>query len=463
MLDDSYLATDCDNKPQESCGVFGIFAPQEDAARLTFYGLLALQHRGQESAGIVSSDFKQVNSVKGMGLVNQVFTETKIKQLAGALAIGHTRYSTAGSSVIENAQPTLLDSSYGPLAVSHNGNLANYTELRQELLKKGHCLNSQIDSELIVRLVIEAHGRNLKQKLVNGLSQIKGAYSLIFLTKNKLYVVRDRWGIRPLILGQINGRGWVIASESTAIESVGGHVIREVKPGEFIEISYKGIETFHQLKSKSGGFCIFEYVYFSKPESIVNNKLVYSARLKSGQLLAREHPAQADYVISVPDSGTAAALGYAQESGIIFQEGLIKSRYVGRTFIQPTQRIRDLGVRLKFSPLQRFLKNKSIVLVDDSVVRGTTITQIIHLLREAGVKNIHLRIASPPFKNLCFLGIDVHRYDELIAQTHTGQEIMQKIGADSLGYLSLTGLKQAVGRVKHGLCTGCFNKKYPIV
>ena len=452
-----------DNKPQESCGVFGVFSPGDDVARLTFYGLLALQHRGQDSTGIVSSNFKRITSVKGMGLVNQVFTESKIKSLAGDLAIGHTRYSTAGPSVLENAQPTLLDTKYGQLALTHNGNLANYDQLRQELLKKGHAINSQVDSELILRVVVEAKGRGLKQKLVNGLEQVKGAFSLIFLIKNKLYVVRDRWGIRPLVIGKLNGKGWIVASESTAIESIGGQVVREVEPGEFIEISHKGVETFHKLKTKKGGFCIFEYVYFSKPESVINNKLVYSARLKSGQLLAKEHPAEADYVISVPDSGTAAALGYSQASGITFQEGLIKSRYVGRTFIQPTQRIRDLGVRLKFSPLQKFLKNKSIVLVDDSVVRGTTIAQIINLLRQAGVKQVHLRVASLPFKNTCFLGIDVNRYDELIAQTHTPEEIALQVGADSLGYLSLPGLKRAVGQVKHGVCTGCFNKKYPVV
>ena len=451
-----------DDKLHDQCGVFGIFAPGEEVARLTFFGLLSLQHRGQESAGIASSNFKSVAVHKGMGLVNQVFTERKIKKLQGSLAIGHTRYSTKGSSILKNAQPTVLASHFGNLALVHNGNLANFKELKSYLFKKGHCFSSGIDSELITRVIIASKGRSLKSKIVAGISRIKGSYSLIFLTKNKLYVVRDQWGIRPLVLGKINTDGWLIASESVAIESIGGKVIREVKPGEFIEISKKGLETFHQIKNSKGGFCIFEYIYFSRPDSIINDRLVHLVRMKAGRLLAKQHPVKADFVISVPDSGTSAALGFSQQSGIPFQEGLIKSRYVGRTFIQPNQRIRDLGVRLKFGPLKKVLKNKRVVLVDDSIVRGTTASQIIKMLKKAGAKTVHLRIASPPFKNICYLGIDVSRYDELIASQNNVEQIKKKLKADSLGYLSLSGLKRAVGKISHGLCTGCFNGDYPI-
>jgi amidophosphoribosyltransferase len=329
-------------------------------------------------------------------------------------------------------------------------------------LHNGHCLNADVDSELITRIIIESKGRGLKNKIVNGISQVEGAYSLVFLTKDKLYVVRDKWGIRPLILGRMNGKGWVVASESAAIETVGGTVEREVEPGEFIEISKRGLETFENISHDKGGFCIFEYVYFSRPDSTINNKLVYSTRIKAGQLLAREHPAEADYVVGVPSSGSAAALGYSQESGIPFQEGLIKSRFIGRTFIEPTQRIRNMGVRIKFNPLRSILKNKDIVLVDDSIVRGTTIAQLIKIFREAGVRKVHLRISSPPFKNICYLGIDVNRYKELIASDHSVEEIREETGADSLGYLSITGLKRSVGKIPHGVCTGCFNGKYPV-
>lgn len=450
------------DKLHDHCGVFGIFAPTEDVARLTFFGLLALQHRGQESAGIASSNFQKVAVHKGMGLVNQVFTEAKISQLQGNLAIGHTRYSTEGSSILKNAQPTVLTSPFGDFALVHNGNLANFEELKSYLFKKGHCLNSDLDSEVITRVIINSKGQSLRSKMINGISRIKGAFSLIFLTKNKLYVVRDQWGVRPLVLGKINTNGWLVASESTAIESIGGRVIREVKPGEFIEISKKGLETFYQMKNKKGGFCIFEYVYFSRPDSVIGGQSVHLARMKAGRLLAKEHSVKADFVISVPDSGTSAALGFSQESRLPFQEGLIKSRYIGRTFIQPGQKIRNLGVRLKFSPLKMVLKNKQAVLVDDSIVRGTTISQIIKMLKKAGAKKVHLRIASPPFKNICYLGIDVKRYDELIASKNDIEQIRQKIKADSLGYLSLPGLKRAVGKNGCGFCTGCFNGDYPI-
>lgn len=448
-------------KIHDYCGVFGVFCPGEEVAKITYFGLLALQHRGQESAGISVSNLQHLKTYKGMGLVNQVFSEDELSQLKGEIAIGHTRYSTEGLSNLNNAQPVTLTSSSGDFAVAHNGNLVNYQELKKILLQKGHCLNSETDSELIARLIAEANGSSFKKKLINGIPQLKGAFSLVISTKDKLYALRDQWGVRPLALGKLNNHGWVVASESTAIESVGGEVMREIEPGEMIEISSDGCESFHQITNGGTGFCIFEYVYFSRPDSIINDQLVHQARVNAGKLLARKKPVKADYVIGVPDSGTSSALGYSQESKIPFQEGLIKSRYVGRTFIQPAQRVRDLGVRLKFSPLGRVLEGKTIVLVDDSIVRGTTIGSIIKMLKSKGVKKVHLRVASPQFKHPCFLGVDVSRYKELIASDHTLAQIKKEVGADSLAYLSLGDLKKAVG-VKMPFCTGCFNADYPV-
>lgn len=446
----------------EKCGVFGIFAPKEDVARLTFYGLLALQHRGQESAGIATADYQRLQIEKGMGLVNQVFTETRMRKLRGRLAIGHTRYSTAGDSSLKNAQPIILSSKFGDLALAHNGNLSNYKELKKYLFKLGHGLNTGTDSEVFMRVVLAAKGKTLKEKMVAGIKRIKGAFSLVIMTKDKLYVIRDQWGVRPLVIGKINNKGWITASESAAIESIGGQVVREVRPGELIEISQKGLDSFYEFKNPNQGFCIFEYLYFSRPDSVINDQLVHSTRMAAGRRLAKEYPVKADLVISVPDSGTSAAIGYSQASKIMFQEGLIKSRYVGRTFIQPNQRIRDLGVSLKFSPLSRILKNKRVILVDDSIVRGTTMAQLIKLLKKAGVKAVHVRIASPPFKNPCYLGIDVSRYNELIASKNSMEVIRKKLKADSLGYLSIESLKKAIGGKKIKYCTGCFDHHYPI-
>jgi amidophosphoribosyltransferase len=451
-----------DDKPHDHCGVFGIFSPQEDVARLTFYGLLALQHRGQESAGIATADLKKIKCFKSMGLVSQVFTESKIRKLKGKLAIGHNRYSTAGSSILKNAQPIVLSSAIGDFALVHNGNLANDRELKKLLFQKGHCFNTNVDSEIIARLMADSQGKNFREKIKRGIPQLKGAFSLLFLTKNKLFVIRDPWGIRPLILGKINSEGWLVASESVAIESIGGRVLREVKPGEMLQISQRGLEKIGQLKSKTTGFCIFEYVYFSRPDSVINGRLVHRARMKAGQLLACQNPVKADMVISVPDSGTSAALGFAQTSKIPFQEGLIKSRYVGRTFIQPSKRIRNLGVRLKFNTLSGVLKGKKVVVVDDSIVRGTTILQLVEMIRRAGAKKVHLRIVSPPFKNICYLGVDVKRYKELIARKRTVAQIQKKLKADSLAYLSLRNLKRAIGQIGINLCTGCFSGDYPV-
>ncbi len=447
---------------REACGVFGIFAPKEEVASLSYFGLLGLQHRGQESAGIASSDFREVRMIKGMGLVSQVFDEEKLKLLKGKLAIGHTRYSTAGSSTINNAQPIVVKDKLGELALGHNGNLVNYKKLKQELKKKGHKFEASADSEVIGQLIVEAKGRSWREKMVKSLEQLKGSFSLVMLTKDKLFAVRDGWGIRPLVLGKVNKSGWLVASESSVIESIGGKVIREVKPGEMLEISKKGIKSFYQLKQKKTGFCIFEYIYFSRPDSVIGGQLVHSTRVRSGKRLVKEHSVKADMVISVPDSGTSAALGFSEASKIKFQEGLIKSRYIGRTFIQPSQRIRDLGVNLKFNPLKEVIKGKRVVIVDDSIVRGTTLAQLIKMLKQAGVKEVHVRIASPPFKNICYLGIDVNRYEELIASRLEVEATRKKLKADSLGYLSLAGLKQAIGKVDLKFCTGCFNSNYPV-
>ena len=444
------------------CGVFGIFAPKEDVARLTFFGLLSLQHRGQESVGIATSNGRKIKCVCGLGLVSQVFDEKNIKKLKGKIAIGHTRYSTEGSSDLRNAQPIFLSSIFGEFALAHNGNITNFKNLKKNLFEKGHSFDCETDSEVIARLIAASSGKNWQEKIINGLLPVKGAYSLVILTQDKLFALRDPWGIRPLILGKINGEGWIVSSETGAIETIGGQVIREINPGEFIEITEKKVNTFFQKKAKKTGFCIFEYIYFSRPDNIINKKLVQTVRVRAGKLLAKQAPVKADMVISVPDSGTSAALGFAQESKIPYQEGLIKSRYVGRTFIQPQQRIRDLGVRIKFSPLKPVVRNKSVVLIDDSIVRGTTITKIIKMLKEAGVKKVHVRIASPPFKNICYLGVDVSRYKELIAAKYPTEEIKKIIGADSLAYLSLTNLKKAVGKIKIDFCTGCFNGDYPI-
>lgn len=450
-----------DDKIHDHCGVFGIHAPEEEVGRLTYYGLLALQHRGQESAGIAACNNQHITLHKSMGLVDQIFTEEIINELTGQAAIGHTRYPTEGASDISNAQPILLTSSCGEFALAHNGNLVNYKQLKKNLLDKGHCLNTTTDSEVIARLIAEAKGNTFREKLINGIPQLKGSFSLVILTQNKLYAIRDQWGVRPLALGKVNGNGWVVASETTAIESIGAETIREVEPGEMIEFSEKGLESFHHIKNKKTGFCIFEYVYFSRPDSVINNCLVHQSRVRAGQLLAKSNPVKADFVIGVPDSGTSSALGYSQESKIPFQEGLIKSRYVGRTFIQPAQRIRNLGVRLKFSPLGRVLKDKKIILIDDSIVRGTTLKQIVKMLRSKGVKEIHLRITSPPFKHPCFLGVDVSRYKELIANNNTVEDIRKELGADSLAYLSLEDLKKSIGN-KMQFCTGCFTNRYPV-
>ncbi|MBT9163347.1 MAG: Amidophosphoribosyltransferase [Chloroflexi bacterium] len=446
----------------ESCGVFGIYAPGEDVARLTYFALYALQHRGQESAGIASSDGRSIRLHADMGLVAQVFDEESLGRLAGSIAIGHNRYSTTGSSRISNAQPIVVSSASGEVALGHNGNLTNATYLRAELEGQGRVFRTSSDSEVIAHLLASAPGKTPVENVRFAMAKLQGAYSLVIMTKDKLLGVRDPLGVRPLCFGTLNGN-WVIASESCALDQLGMQVSREVVPGEIVLIDESGFRSFPPANpAAERAFCIFEYIYFARPDSTIGGRRLYPARLAMGAGLSREHPVDADLVIGVPDSATAAAVGYSQASGIPFGEGLLKSRYVGRTFIQPDQRLRDVGVRLKFNPIPEVLSGRSVVVVDDSIVRGTTTPRIVALLRKAGAREVHLRICAPPICHPCIFGIDMAPRRELIAATRSISEIRQWIGADSLGYLSLDGLIEAVGLPRENFCLACFTGDYPV-
>ncbi|MBT9160568.1 MAG: Amidophosphoribosyltransferase [Dehalococcoidia bacterium] len=446
----------------ESCGVFGIYAPGEDVARLTYFALYALQHRGQESSGIASSDGRSIRLHADMGLVAQVFDEESLGRLAGSIAIGHNRYSTTGSSRISNAQPIVVSSASGEVALGHNGNLTNATYLRAELEGQGCVFRTSSDSEVIAHLLASAPGKTPVANIRFAMTRLQGAYSLVIMTKDKLLGVRDPLGVRPLCLGTLNGN-WVIASESCALDQLGMEVSREIMPGEIVLIDESGFHSFPPANpAAERAFCIFEYIYFSRPDSTIGGRRLYPARLAMGAGLSREHPVDADLVIGVPDSATAAAVGYSQASGIPFGEGLLKSRYVGRTFIQPDQRLRDVGVRLKFNPIPEVLSGRSVVVVDDSIVRGTTTPRIVALLRKAGAREVHLRICAPPIRHPCIFGIDMATRRELIAATKSIPEIRQWIGADSLGYLSIDGLVEAVGLPRENFCLACFTGDYPV-
>jgi amidophosphoribosyltransferase len=467
-------------RPTEACGVFGIVAPKEDVARITYFGLYSLQHRGQESAGIAVANDHGLICHKRMGLVSQVFTENDLEKLVGHAAVGHNRYATSGSSQICNAQPILLETNLGPLALAHNGNLANTMNLQGQLRRRGCDLNGNSDSEIIARLITEAPGSTWEEKIQRGVAQVTGSYSLVILTQQKMYGIRDPLGVRPLVLGRFN-HGYVLASESCALDTIGATMVRELAPGEGVAITPSEVEVFvpPSVISGTGGprswadghsaFCIFEYIYFARPDSVLNGKLVYEARLEMGCRLAREHPVDVDFVIGIPDSATAAAIGYAEEAQLPFSEGLIKSRYIGRTFIQPEQKLRQRGVKLKFNALPQLLKGKRIVVVDDSIVRGNTTREIVHMLREAGASEVHLRITSPPLRYPCFLGVDIATYQELIAHRMTIAQICRHLDADSLGYLSLDGLMVSIAcspiigePVNCDFCTGCFTGDYPL-
>lgn len=448
------------DKPHDHCGVFGIYSPGEDIARICFFGLYALQHRGQESAGIAVSNDREISHHKKMGLVSQVFTERNLKKLKGKIGIGHNRYSTTGSSKLYNAQPLVFQTNLGEFALAHNGNLINTVILKGKLIKDGHTFSSTSDSEVIGRIIAKSPGQNWEEKIKAGLKQIKGSYSLVVLTPQKLFGIRDPLGVRPLVLGKFNS-GFVLASESCALETIGAKTIREILPGEGVVIGGRGLKTFLSPSRKSA-FCLFEYIYFARPDSILNDRLVYLARQEMGRQLAREHPIKADFVMGVPDSGTSAAIGFAEQAKLPFYEGLIKNRYIGRTFIQPGDKLRKLGVKLKFNPLGQILKNKRVVVVDDSIVRGNTTREIVQMLKRAGTFQVHLRISSPPLRHPCYLGVDIATHQELIAHQKSVPQIKKFLGANSLGYLSLEGLKKAIGKTSCRYCEGCFSGFYPL-
>jgi amidophosphoribosyltransferase len=445
----------------ESCGIFGIYAPGVDVARITFFGLFALQHRGQESAGIATADGKKIYLHTSMGLVSQAFTEDELTHLKGHIAIGHTRYSTTGSSRVGNAQPILAATNSTTIALGHNGNIVNARFLRDELFQLGYNFSSTTDSEVIANLILSSTENSLVEKIKYAMRRLQGAYSLVIMTKDRLIGVRDPMGVRPLCLGTIDG-GWVIASESCAFDHIGAQFIREIEPGEIVVISKNGVKSFEEKPSNGRrALCIFEYIYFARPDSVIQGKLLYPARQAMGRILAREHPVEADLVMGVPDSATAAGIGYAQASGIPYFEGLIKNRYVGRTFIEPDQRLRDLGVKLKFNPLSETIVGKRLVVVDDSIVRGTTTPKVVAMLRRAGAREVHLRICAPPIRHPCFFGVDMATRWELIAAQKTVPEIRDAIGADSLGYMSIEGLIESIDLPKEIFCLACFTGEYP--
>jgi amidophosphoribosyltransferase len=444
------------------CGVTGVFAPQRDAARLAYFALYALQHRGQESAGIAAADGGTIRSHKEMGLLGAIFDEEILSSLGGHIAVGHTRYSTTGSSVVVNAQPLLERSDIGDFAFAHNGNLTNTDDLR-ETLSPSTVLQATSDSEVIAKLLVDAKG-TMVDRIRSLMERARGAYSIALITDDELYAFRDPWGVRPLCLGELNDGGYVVASESCAFGTIGARYVREIERGEILRISKDGLESVRtDVEADVPALCMFEYIYFARPDSKLNDRAIYMARYEMGRRLAREHAVDADVVIAVRDSAVPGAIGYAAESGLPYIEGLIKNRYIGRTFISPDQNMRSRGVHLKFNPVVENLAGQRVVVVDDSIVRGTTTPRIVALLREAGAAEVHLRITSPPIKHPCYLGVDMATYDELIAANFTVEQIRQRTGADSLGYLSLDGLLAATGRDRSAMCLGCLTGEYPSV
>lgn len=451
-----------DDRPHDECGVVGVFSPNEEAARIVFFGLYALQHRGQESAGIATSDGSNIRHRVSMGLVMQTFQEDDLERLSGHIAIGHTRYSTTGSSNIRNAQPILANGPDGEIAVGHNGNLVNASKLRQEIESWGVDFSTSSDTEVIANIIAKAPVRSWEERMSYAMRRLSGAYSLVILSKTFLIAARDPLGVRPLCIGKLKG-GFVVASETCALDHIGADFIRDVEPGEAVIIDDQGLRTLYKRTSNlRQASCVFEHIYFARPDSVLDGRLVYSSRMEMGKELAREHPVEADMVIGVPDSATAAAVGYSQESGIPYGEGLVKNRYVGRTFILPDQRLRDLGVRTKLNPLPELIKDKKLVVVEDSIVRGTTSPPVVNILRKGGAKEVHFRICAPPIMHPCQLGIDMPTKEELIAANKTVDDIRKSIGADSLGYLSHSGLVKAVNLDRDRICMACFTGDHPI-
>ncbi len=445
----------------DECGVFGIFGHSE-AANLVYLGLYALQHRGQEGAGIVSLDGETLRIEKGLGLVSDIFSEDKIAKLKGSAAIGHNRYSTTGASqIVENVQPLLINYALGSLAVAHNGNLTNYGAIKDELEAYGSIFHTSVDSELIVHLIAHSKSGSLSTRAVDALQKVEGAYSLLILSEQEMIGIRDPNGFRPLCLGMLDG-AYVLSSETCALDLIEAQYIRDIEPGEMVIINKDGIKSYHPFPDARQSCCIFEFIYFARPDSYIFGENVNFIRKMMGKRLAREHPVEADLVVPVPDSGVPAALGYAEESGICFDMGLIRNHYVGRTFIEPKANIRHFGVKIKLNPVRRLLEGKRVILVDDSIVRGTTSRKLVKMVRKAGAKEVHMRISSPPTTHPCFYGIDTPTRQELIASSHTVEEIRRYMTADSLGYLSMEGLMGVIPDSMNKFCTACFNGDYPI-
>ncbi len=468
---DSLMNVERDDKPEEACGVFGIYAPEKtlEVAKLTYFGIYALQHRGQESAGIATLNKGDLYCHKDMGLVSQVFNQEILEQLPGEVAVGHTRYSTTGSSLKENAQPVVLDSRLGKLALAHNGNLVNAVELRQHLRHRDSNFITSTDSEMIALTIVDEvnQGKDWVQGAISAFKRCHGAYSLTIATPDGLMGVRDRHGIRPLVIGILPGEDgekerYVLSSETCGLDIIGAKYVRDVEPGELVWITETGMVSIKWDKKGEKKLCVFEMIYFARPDSLMHNETLYSYRVRIGRQLAKESFVDADLVIGVPDSGIPAAIGFSRESGLAYGEGLIKNRYVGRTFIQPTQSMREAGIRMKLNTLKDALQGKRIIIVDDSIVRGTTSKKIVKTLRDAGATEVHMRISSPPVTHPCFYGIDTDSQDHLIAATKSVKEIEERIGVDTLAYLSWKGMLEATQENTEHFCSACFTGNYPV-
>ena len=447
------------NKWKEECGVYGVYSREDDVAEMTYLGLYALQHRGQESAGIAVTDGAWMDVTRGMGLVNEVFRHQVPHMDNQRIAIGHVRYSTTGSSLLANTQPLIVNYAGGKISLAHNGNLTNAAAIRHRLEQEGTIFQTSIDTEVFVNLIARSRKGTIEEKIMESLLQIQGAYCLTIMTEEKLIGARDPQGFRPLCIGRLDNT-WILSSESCALDVVGAEFVRDVEPGEMVVINDDGVKSYHFAPGQKRASCIFEYIYFARPDSVIDGQSVHDARFMMGRILARESAYKGDIVISVPDSGNTAATGYAFESGLPYVEGLIKNRYIGRTFIQPTQKKRDTAVKLKLNAIRAVVEGKSVIMVDDSIVRGTTCANIIHMLKKAGALEVHVRISSPPFLYPCYFGTDVPSNDQLIAVSHSTEEICRMIGADSLGYMEIKKLSEMVGGLSY--CDACFTGRYPM-
>ncbi len=447
--------------PRDECGVFGLFAPGHDVSRLAYFGLFALQHRGQESAGIATCEAGHITTLRDLGLVSQVFDEQKLRALQGEAAIGHVRYSTSGGAGWENTQPVWREDRR-EVALGHNGNLTNAVELYAELHEAGVRFRGTSDSEIIAALLASSEAATIEDAVVDAMQRLEGAYSTVVMTRDAVVAFRDPHGVRPLSLGRIDDQSFVVASESCAFDIIGAKLLREVAPGEMVSLSARGLEVRQAVRSKRTSFCVFEHIYFSRPDSRLEGRVVQEVRGRMGEILWREAPVDADLVIAVPDSGNPAAAGFSRASGIPKDDGLIKNRYVARTFIQPGQELRKHGLRLKFNPLPEIVEGRRVVVVDDSIVRGNTTLQLVGMLRDAGAEEVHLRISAPPIRNPCHYGVDMSTREEMVAHGRTIDEIAEHVGADSLAYLSLDGVYEAVGTPPEDHCDACFTGRYPL-